>query len=703
MADTAEPIVGPIKAKTFSESELRAFIATLARARGKKQGENGEASAGGRFAKLHGLIEDRDAHFYNQPDADPKLPPPHEDVDGYQTDALRRAWVALKARLVENAFQVNVHPPRDLARLNRKAAELKAVMTQGLELVQERRGFRILDDLADGQIIHGVVGLHWRKAVEVWPQMPDALELESLEDLDEEEKGDYEPGDDGTFRQTPEAQMRADDERKARAGFPWYVEVIRGDMLSWIEDRSVLNGLGGVLVLRNVPLIEYSKRLRESDQLYLSLNEADGKVLIFQEQEGTTEDDPSHSDALRYERTVQVAEWWTRDEYYELVAADHDFTLVKSFGHPYEMPPFAIVTADETNHPDPALAYQPALAGIYRIKPFYDRDVTLGRAIAEQIALPYWWIELADGSYLLDDDGKPMTLTRNTFRAKTLPPGAKLVKAEFDLNPAFVSFLELTGKEMADAKPETGNVDVGASTAPWTIRLAQIQANAPVKKYKAKAARGIRTMVRSMASVMSKSAEEGGFGRPVPVYAQIEADGKMNEETLIAVDPADIVSLDIDIDIDPQSDAQTIANIEHMRLWADDEQLPFDGLDWLTDGLRDQNPQGRWEAWRARQVYQTEIEPTIVKQELARKFGAYFVVTPGLGFAGVNGQAATPEQVLQANGYSVGGMGGAGAPPTGGGRPPIPNSVTQESRATMPSMPDLVGQAAPTGPGGLPG
>ena len=650
-------MVERIRAKTLNEEELREFISVLAVPRG----DTGE----GRFSKLHALIKQRDDHFYTSDEVAQKLPAPYEDVEPYQTDIIRRSWVQAKGRMTENPWRVRVVPQSETTAAKNDANALETVLQRGVELVEDRMGLDMQSDMTDGQWLHCYGILHWQKAMDVWDKFK-LISDEATED---------------------ELTKNAHD--KAHAGFPFYIEVIRPDMFAFAEDRNVRNRMAYALVLRTVPIVEYSKRIKESDKLYLSLNEADQTLAIYEEKDSPSDDDPSRSTNMKgWTSEVQVAHFWTRDEFYELVRSSGknqtDWSLVKSFKHPYEMPPFAMAPADVLNHPDPARAYLPASEGLYRIKPYYDHDVTLGRSIAESIALPLYWVKLADGSFMFDKEGNQLILSKNTLAAQALPAGAELVKVEFQMNEAFLGFLEMAGSELKDSSPDTGFVEVGASTQPWTIRLAQDQANTLIKRLKIAQGRAIRSMLRNMALVMSKPASEGGIGQTVYVYAKSK-NGRLDRSTAIGIDPEKIPSLEIEVDIDPYSSAQTISNIEHMRTWLSDPMVPFTKEDFLEQAFRDPNPEKTALAADAERIFDEKIKPGLIEQELAKIFGSPYVVTAGLQFVGMGGQSATPEEVLSANGIQ----------PVRPPEAPNPVGVAGAAQAEGAGMNNLVPLAAP--------
>jgi len=661
----AKPRLG---ATTLSEDACRQFIKVLASPRGT----DGRT---GRFAELHRVIKQREDHFYNRPAADQRLPKPHDDVEPYQTDILRQTHEKLKARLAENPFAIRVTPPRPS--MSKIANQFETVLQRGFELIEEREDFSMQADLADGQIIQAFGVLHWNRADHIHPDVPDAEEVESLDGVDDPKR--YREHE-GRYVETSESRLKRHEEAKARAGFPYFMECPRADVISFIADRSMLNGMGMVLYTRTVPLVEYDDKLKKDGMRagWVSLNQYAKTVRIYEEKSMPANYDPS-TDAESWGRGVVVAQLWSRDEGYELVAASDatgaagEFRLVKSWPHSFGMPPFAICRAGYTNHPDPRLAYAPALEGGYRLKPFVDRAITLHMAIAQQIALPFYYIKMASGEYMLDEaSGKPLMLSRDALAAMTLPSGAEIVELKPEMNKALIESLSMAVEDLRQALPDTGFVEVGASTQPWTIRLSQDQANTIVKMLKNAQARTIQIAARSIARDMQE------YGEPITVYAKVKG-GKSQEETIVGIDPKDIPTLQIEVDIDPFSSAQAVANIEHMRAMVDDPLIPFDEWDFAEQALRVPDPDTYIEEHRARRTFVEQVWPASEKQELARRFGDTFVVTPDGAIVGPAGMQATPTDVLQGNGYRV-------ATPTESVMPTLPTLNTPNT-APMVGMP----------------
>lgn len=635
---------------------------------------------GGRFGALHAKGRMREAHFFNSPDADQTLPPPHDQAEPFQSDIVRQSWTALKARYVENPYIIRIDD-EDLSPGERTYAnEVEAVLQEGLNLVEQRERMSLLGEMADGPIISCYSVLHWRKAVDEWTEYPDydfaeepGAGYESEPDEEDEDEDDRPVRRKGRYRETEESRMARDTRNKGRT-FPWYVEVIRYDQFAFVEDTSMQNGMAVGLVMRRVPFLAYSAKLREQDKLVLSVRAAGG-IDIAEEREGPSQASPSGPGYRQGDqKDIYVIQLWDRYCCYELASyAGSPFQMVKSFEHPYGMPPFELVTWDEYKHPDPLRRFLPACEGLFRLKPFYDHDMTLGRQIAEQIALPFYWIKLRDGSYQVDNQGKQIAFTRNALAAQALPDGASIEKIEFELNPAFVQFLQQTADELQRAAPETGSVeDIGASTQPYTIKLAQEQANPPVKQGKQNAARALRGMGRNMLTVMGLSEEKGGFGRPVPVSVSVGT-GKKKRRKIAEIVPGpktlDLVPL-LEVDINPLSAAQNVTNMQFSREMLNDPLVPYTPRDFAEEAMGASDPDRVVMGYDAWQLYRSEVYPTLSTGLLAQKFGKVFYVTPDGGFTNASGTPTTPEGVLGAQGFAFPQGGGSGVSPAAGPLPP---------------------------------
>lgn len=665
----------PSKTATqFTEAELRVFIETLMSSR------TGDGTQG-RFAELHKLIRIRDNHFYARLAADQKLPAPHDDVEPYQSDLLRKTHTQIKARMMENPYIFRVEPPRE--GLSRTANNFETVLQRGFELAEEREDISLQGDMADGQVIHGAGILHWQRAP--YPTFPIADESDAPGDGYADRTDEDAPGLGKPYVETAASRLERDKVAKAQAGFPYYFEVLRFDQCAFIADRSLANGFGAFLGIRTTSLVEYNAKLRERDGKAVgitSINQYAKRIRIYEEKDHPANSDPS-ANPKAWGSEIAIAQFWTRDEGYELVsmaaggASDGSWTLVKSWTHAFGMPPFALARAFYTNHPDPALAYQPALEGGYRIKPFVDRAMTAHMAIANQIALPFYYLRSKDGSYLLGPSGTPMMLTRDSLAAQDIGD-REIVTIAPTMDASLVESLKMLTEQLADALPESGFVEIGASTQPWAIRLGQDQANTIVSMLKREQAKALQQCARSIANDMID------LGEPVYVYGKTKA-GAVDTTTVIGIDPKDIPTLDIQVDIDPRSSAQAISNIEHLRALLDDPLVPYTPKQFLAEAMHSSNPDADLEEWQAWEIWNTRIRPVSTEQELARRFGDKFVTTPDMGLVGANGLAATPADAIKAAGYGV--APDTSTPPGGS---PVPKMVQQESQPQIPPIAPLM-------------
>ena len=612
----------PISATTLSEADLNQILDQLGGSRFPLDRARGTP---GRFAALYQRIRDREAHLYNSRDVDPAFPVPYLKAKPWQTDLLRRTWSQLRQRLTEHPLRVHVEPPDDSPSARQAADNLEHVLEQGLRQIEERSHLSLQADLGYGQVCLCFGVLHWQRAADRLPPLP-AREQRGSRPEEPEERRRFrrarsEDGPALPWIETEASRRDRDRQRQAEAGFPWDVEVIRPDQFAFVEDHGSGNGLGLAVVLREVGLSEYRDRLREQDQLQLRMTAIAGERSLGTARivDAPGAEDPSGGG---WGERVRVASVWTRTEYYELAALDtaaprtgrgtdanlrYEWTLIKSHSHPYEMPPFAIAEADTNDHPDMMLRWEPTLEGIYRAKPGYDYERSLGRYLAEQTVIPMYWIQLADGSYQTDDDGQRMEVPLDSDVAQMLPAGASLHRVEFRVDPAFVEFLRMSHDELVAAAPDSGSVErgeIGPNTQPHTLNLLLGSRNLQVQQLKRAQTRAVRVMLRNMALVMAKPLSDGGFGAPIWVFAKGKNRGLKRRET-VCVEPSVIPSLDIDVWIDPYSAAQRIAVQEHGRARLADPLDPLDQRAYLEQYIGEEHAEqvlSRHRQWRMEQA-----------------------------------------------------------------------------------------------------
>jgi len=609
---------GRIAARSLSEAHLNHILGQLGGGRAATHG------ALTRFSALHERIRNREMHLYNSRRVDPRFTAPYLKAEPWQTDLLRRTWAQLRQRLTEHPLRVHVEPPDDSPAARQAADNLEHVLEQGLRHVEDRTHLSLQADLGYGQVCLCFGVLHWQQAQQRMPVFP-AREQRGSRPDDPEERRRFrrarsEDGPSLPWIETEESRRDRDRRRQAAAGFPWDIEVIRPDQFAFVEDHGSGNGIGLAVVLREVGLFEYRSRLRDQDRLDLQMSAASGEapLRIARAVDAPLAEEPS---GAGWGERLRIASVWTREEYYELAALErpassptgsdeqsrNEWTLIKSHPHPYEMPPFAIAEADTNDHPDMVHRWEPTMEGLYRVKPGYDFERSLGRFLAEQTASPLYWVQLADGSWQTDSDGSRIELTPDGAAAVTLPAGASLHRVEFRVDPAFVEFLRMSHEELLNAAPDAGTVDrgeIGPNTQPHTLNLLLGSRNLQVQQLKRAQSRAARTMLRNMALVMSKPLSEGGFGAPVWVFAKGK-NGRVQRRETVCVEPSQIPSLDIDVWIDPYSSAQRIAVQEHGRARLNDPLDPLDQRAYLEEYIGEEHAEqvlARHRQWRAEQA-----------------------------------------------------------------------------------------------------
>lgn len=591
---------------------------------------------------LHGRIEWRAKHFAQE--MPPVLPAPYEKGFRYQTDILRQKNIKLKSRLRENPFVIEGDPVQNTA--TQKAALERAllVLNQGFDQIQKRENINILSALADGINRHCYSVLHWVLADHMIPAVPEREYLEELPE-DPSEAKRYEEDGNG-YRETGDSVMERHKANMARAGFPFYVETIPANQFMFTEDRSLANGLAIAIVRREVGLFEYAARRqamgKDSHREPLSINETNKRVPIYGERDAPNDEAP---DAGGFRKRVKIYQVWTRTEFYEYVDGEEDFR--DAFEHPYCMPPFAIAYANvNENETSLVRRYEPALEGLYRVKPAFDYWMSLYYTMAESNAMPmYVLVSKSEGMPMLADDGTPLVMSRNAAMSMKIPDGYELVKFENQINEGFVQLGQWIMDELEKSAPSAGDAEVSASTQPWAIRLQQAMANVEPRMYLENIAQAIDICVTNVAKVMSMP---DVFGEPIAVYARLK-EGKVNKREIVSIEPKEIESLDFTVSINPTSAAEQITR----------EQFGMEKLqaklithpEFIGDYEGKPNPEAVYVQRQSWWYFADKIQPAIMAMEHKAHYGSRIVMDPTTGdFLGAGGVPVTPEQAFQQNG-----------------------------------------------------
>ena len=624
-----------------------------------------------RYRALWEATEKRGQHYFNDSIVDPKLEPPYNRGRHFQSDILRQTHVQLRSRITEHHFLLTGKPLLDTLPEQGKAERAERLMGRGVQIAEERLGRGLHPSIVDGQSIYGMGILHWRMAQHIWPKIPGR---EFMQEVPAEKKKQFAKEGDG-WRETPESVLDRHAHAKALAGFPWVIETLHLQGVGWLEDRSLAGGLALVVVIRDVPLLQYQEELQRTDKIRLSVNEQDKKVSIYREHDAPVGWQPS---AAGYTNTIKVASVWTRDEWYELVPQGakaggspgttspeqiEQWEIVKSATHPYKMPPFALAPGMEyANEADPKLRYRPILDGLYNLKPVYDLKMAEMDVLTEIAALPRFYIRLSDGSQTLGEDGKPVMLSWNSAQTYALPAGAELRQMQYEVPVALIQHLQFSKAELLEAKPGVGQAEeITGTTQSWAVQILQARAAIEPNVVLDIGIQALKRMIRDMADVMSLGPDEGGFPHAVTVYARSK-DGERQE--LLSVEPGDFAGVELDVTIPSTTAAEAVT----LEQWGRDKLK--DGLvtklDYLERYALEEDAPKALVNLLAQEVYETHLKAGVISQEMAARFGNKFVLGSDGQFVGPDGKPAPLPPPDAQDGNTV-----PGQPATMGQMPPL--------------------------------
>jgi hypothetical protein len=504
-------------------------------------------------------------------------------------------------------------------------------------------------------------------------------------------------------------------QKRAAAGAPFYVELPDIAGFAFTTDRSPRPGFATCKLTRYVGLLDYceangDKRPGGDGELRpTSIEEMNPELQIGEELSMPRVWMPSWINwNWDSNDTIAVHEFWTRDEYYEVVSFESfvapnttsGFVLRKAFKHWYGMPPFVLIPAVVHNSGDPMLKYEPYMEGLYRIKPFVDRKMSLLDVMSEKTALPYYyWRNLQTGKPLLREDGSlQIEFSRDSAKANIAAPGYELVKAEdANIGQPFVESVRDRLKELRDARPPTGQAEVTATTQPFAIKMQQEQASIVLRSALRNQVSGYQAMIENWAHCLTLSAEQGGYGETLYVNPTIvDSNGRRitDRSKTIGVDPAIIPTLTINVNISGTSQAEQTTKTQIGVQLIDDPNVPLTRKYLLQNYFGIERPEDMLAEFRAQRIFDSEIEPGLTKQQLAKRFGGVFVVSPNGQAVGFSGQSATPYDVLGVNGLKPAvpqqppgqPMQQGGPPP---GMSPTPGAPPPPPPPAMPAMAPL--------------
>lgn len=583
-----------------------------------------------RYREDHERIQERRKHFHNDPEVDPVLPKPYTLRYPFQADAPRQLHNALKARVSENQFTIQ---GRGMGNPSSKTSAARAAqyLNLGLKQQEKRLGYSIQGALATGQIRDKFGVLHWLKADDLLPPVnEERVDRDRLEDV-------------------------------ARAGFPWWIEVLDPVGFMPVPDRSIRPGYGLVVVRREVGLLSYQRVRQQREKTVRALSEIPGAPPVQEERDAPDEESPSRSGWSG--TTIPLYQVWDREQWVEVIGETGRQEIVAGGKHDYGMPPFAVAAAIETHDNDPVRRYEPALTGIYRLKPIFDYWMALFFATAEYGMLPYWYMEsTGDGMPMADQSGRIVLLDRQSIAATSVPEGFTLKKLEFDISPSYIQGGAMLREEFKAAAPATGRAEFDRNSQPWSIRLQQAQENVEPGILIDNQLSAFDTMVANMAHIHAKpSAKEGGFGEPLALFVTQDK-GELKAGDMLSVEPSDFENVSFSTAISNVSAAERITAVQAGMEELNNPLVPLSPRKFLIDYKNDPDPDdtiSEYEGWK---TWEEFVKPGVQRQMLIETYGHIVRFGPDGHLVGPDGQPVAPVQALQAAGFEVGPEGGGGSP-----------------------------------------
>ena len=621
-----------------------------------------------RFGKMRERVEMRRAHFHRDESAAPKFDKDSGIENDFQTHLLTTTWRALKARETENHFVVAAEPLKKSDGGKTKAELMENVLNIGIDHVERRNGWSLQSALSDGQIVDGFSLLHWRKADETYPAVPEWEYADELEDPDDpeidkdervrrkekaerfEEEEYEEKGEKKTrYKETGKSYLERVKQQRAKAGFPYAVEVYTPLDSAFISDKA--GGLGTVVTMQKVPLIDYrgeqeGQKFRNKP-IHIALDQGNKKLRVYRE-EGKA---PSDTDeAMQYTEHVTVACLWTRGEWHEMACVGDvppsgesgGWEYIKGGAHQWGEPPFSLVVASEfTGERVPEKRYMPALHDMFDMKGMADKFVALFLALGERTVVKDVYLQNAKGGPSIAEDGTPIEIgPAGSMEGQRLPDGFELKSLEHDISGGFVAGLELVLQHLRDSAPDTGKAEIAAGTKPWTARLGLQMANVYPKQLMTQQMLGIERMAISIAQDMSQRKEK----------VWVHQSGR----DVIAVEPEDIPGLKISVNIMVTSSAERVVEEEHGRELLNDPLFPLTPEMCLERYFAVEDPHGQVVEYDAWDMFTRIVKPGLMQAEAAKRYGWKAYITPGMEFVGTDGQPRTSEQVVQGSDQGMG-------------------------------------------------
>ncbi len=673
------------------------------------------------FNRTYEHIDLRRAHRHTWETVDPDLsqrqgddPDPNDLfalADRFQSREINIWGRKLVDRICENPWSLTMaafasSETATQEKLGNKIAQV--LMSWGID-IEDRMEMQIQRLLADyGVYDKGYAVFHVRMCEDLWPEI-EWMPSDSYGGMREEEKDFTCPGcggesaelysaecaqcdSEGTIKRPMMTLMgRGKDytdtvhKEYAERGAPWIWEAVDPRNVAFERDQDPRGGLRRFMRHYEVLLDDYADDIKGEvgPEKVRELRAA--FALPGDRHTDVSSETPSSMDIEG--NRVTVYQLWTRSHLYEWVTSTHAGSAgkvnVKGGPHGYPRIPFRIVAARKNGSADPFWAYEGDLDNMYAIKPWADKQITLMGGAMQNTVQPLINVTVDEPGkvpYLADgvpDDGGG----RGTLAARQPVAGMKSEVVSAPMPAAIAQFWQEIKQMLAEARPDTGDVDLDKVTDAWGIKMGQAQGGkgpkAHIKEHKETLDWGFRLMM------------DTHIERKLPLiaYGRDENTRKVNTTEPMVVPWEELKGFSPNAVINPISAAEQQMNVEHVRgLLA--EQLVEPEKFYEARGERDPH-----EAHLKNMAYWAAYPYMLqaIQGKLAEVMGSQFLLGVNGEMLNAAGQPVMPEQVLQQAGYQPGGTAPApGGTPGGGGQPGGGNGLAQvRGQVNMPPLPGL--------------
>lgn len=623
-----------------------------------------------RNAALHDRILWRRQNHHNDPAVDPQInertsdgrpvpDDPFADVARFQSDAPRRVAQQVVARLTENPirFHTDVRRSTDTKLATRASIVLNAWKAE----IEERTGINWQQAMAHFQCRDCYAVMHTYRLEDLRPPVEQRKYI-AEHDIPAGERHRFMESEEGAYVEKVDAWKERRADMYAECGSPWQVEFPDPLFFAGQRDRRGPGFLTAVLAYE-VDAFEYDLLTRESGNFPTPLNAhapAPGLEDSRGQQGVGAVITPSSTD---YRSRRRVWQFWTRDEYYELAEYPEqlpraarrraqkegaDFgsaamRLVKAFKHGYPGVPFEVVWANRTYDLDPVWEAEPYLEGLYRLKPFWDYMMTRVAAIMDLSANPPLIEQDSPqtSTLVLSESGDIPDEDSLSSLGNKLPPGRNMRQLQVQITAGISQVLQLITAMLAQAEPPTGTVEIGASTAPWTARIWQTQANIGPRLLIDNQVKALRWLVEFWRKWHVANPDE-----PFVAYAH----PLVSRTDLVEVDPADLARVRFEVTISPYSSAEMLTIAEHLRTFVEAGLRKREEL--FKDGFGERDPHEYAISLDVENMI-TPMRKQLAQVAFASRMASMFTMNTRGEVSDFAGNQVSSREVLQRNGYKV--------------------------------------------------